>query len=90
MSRGQPLQLGDKAPRAVHAGDVLILVRSRGRLFHEIIRACKAAGLPVAGADRLKVMAELAVKDIGALLSFLATQEDNLSLATALRSPSSG
>ncbi|MHA7874825.1 double-strand break repair helicase AddA [Roseivivax sp.] len=87
VARGQPIALGPSAPRAMQAGDVLILVRRRGALFHEIIRACKAAGLPVAGADRLKVMAERAVKDIGALLSFLATQEDNLSLAVALRSP---
>ncbi|SFQ03485.1 DNA helicase/exodeoxyribonuclease V, subunit A [Roseivivax halotolerans] len=87
IERKQPLQLGQSAPRAMHAGDVLILVRRRGTLFAEIIRACKAEGLPVAGADRLKVMAERAVKDIGALLSFLATQEDNLSLAVALRSP---
>ncbi|HAW45833.1 MAG TPA: double-strand break repair helicase AddA, partial [Roseovarius sp.] len=41
--------------RLMRAGDVLILVRSRSRLFHEIIRACKSADLPVAGADRLKV-----------------------------------
>ncbi|MEO0385898.1 MAG: 3'-5' exonuclease, partial [Pseudomonadota bacterium] len=31
--------------------------------------------------------AEIAVRDLGALLSFLATPDDNLSLATALRSP---
>ncbi|MBE0453417.1 MAG: double-strand break repair helicase AddA [Roseovarius sp.] len=73
--------------RAITAGDVLILVRRRSALFHEIIRACKAAGLPIAGADRLKVGGELAVRDIAALLSFLATPEDDLSLATALRSP---
>jgi ATP-dependent helicase/nuclease subunit A len=71
----------------VHAGDFLILVRSRSRLFKEIIRACKQEALPIAGADRLKVMAELAVRDIIALLSFLSTPEDSLSLATALRSP---
>ncbi|MHA6324493.1 double-strand break repair helicase AddA [Roseivivax sp. CAU 1753] len=87
VDRGQALQLGRKPARAMRAGDVLILVRRRGKLFREVIRACKAAGLPVAGADRLKVMAEMAVRDIGALLSFLATQEDNLSLATVLRSP---
>jgi ATP-dependent helicase/nuclease subunit A len=73
--------------RRLRAGDVLILVRSRGRLFHEIIRACKTADLPVAGADRLKVGGELAVRDLAALLSFLATEDDDLSLATALRSP---
>ncbi len=77
----------EQKARPVHAGDFLVLVRSRGRLFLEIIRACKQAGIPIAGADRLKVMAELAVKDIAALLRFLATPEDDLSLATALRSP---
>ncbi len=80
-------QTGTYSARPVQAGDFLILVRGRSRLFTEIIRACKQAGLPIAGADRLKVMAELAVRDLGALLSFLATPEDDLSLAVALRSP---
>ena len=78
---------GTMENRPVHAGDFLILVRSRGRLFQEILKACKALDLPIAGADKLKVMAELAVQDLRALLSFLATQEDSLSLASALRSP---
>jgi len=73
--------------RPVRAGDFLILVRRRSALFHEIIRACKAEGLPIAGADRLKVGAELAVRDLAALLAFLSTPEDDLSLATALKSP---
>ncbi len=73
--------------RKVRPGDFLILVQRRSDLFAEIIRACKAANLPIAGADRLKVGAELAVKDLAALLSFLATPEDSLSLATALKSP---
>ena len=73
--------------RPVRPGDFLILVQRRSTLFSEIIRACKGAGLPIAGADRLKVGAELAVKDLAALLRFLATPEDDLSLAAALRSP---
>lgn len=73
--------------RPVRAGDFLILVQTRGPLFHEIIRECKAQNLPIAGSDRLKVGAEMAVKDLMALLSFLATPEDNLSLAVALKSP---
>ena len=73
--------------RPIHAGDILILVQTRGPLFAQIIRACKKAGLPIAGADRLKLGEELAVKDLKALLSFLATPEDSLSLAAALRSP---
>jgi ATP-dependent helicase/nuclease subunit A len=73
--------------RRVRAGDFLILVQRRSDLFAEIIRACKAAELPIAGSDRLKVGAELAVKDLAALLNFLVTPEDSLALATALKSP---
>jgi ATP-dependent helicase/nuclease subunit A len=73
--------------RPVREGDVLILVQRRSSLFREVIRACKDKGLEVAGADRLKVGAELAVRDLAALLSFLATPEDDLSLAVALKSP---
>ena len=76
--------------RAIHAGDFLILVQRRSALFTEIIRACKQQGLPIAGADRLKLGGELAVKDLAALLSFLATPEDDLSLAAVLRSPLCG
>ncbi|MEY4982955.1 MAG: double-strand break repair helicase AddA [Pseudomonadota bacterium] len=79
-----PTENGD---RPAHAGDFLILVQRRSMLFHEVIRACKARGLPIAGADRLKLGAELAVRDLRALLSFLGTDEDDLSLAAALRSP---
>ncbi|MEM8732011.1 MAG: double-strand break repair helicase AddA [Pseudomonadota bacterium] len=78
---------GQTLRRPVRPGDVMILVQRRSDLFADIIRACKARGLPVAGADRLKVGAELAVRDLGALLSFLATPEDDLALATALKSP---
>jgi ATP-dependent helicase/nuclease subunit A len=73
--------------RRMRPGDVLILVQRRSELFHEIIRACKAAGLPIAGADRLRLGGEIAVRDLTALLSFLATPEDDLSLAEVLRSP---
>ncbi len=80
-------QKNDAKMRAVSAGDFLILVQTRGPLFTEIIRACKAHDLPIAGADRLKVGGEMAVRDLAALLSFLAVPEDSLSLAAALRSP---
>ncbi|OUS07538.1 double-strand break repair helicase AddA [Rhodobacterales bacterium 52_120_T64] len=73
--------------RAVSARDFLILVQSRGPLFHAIIKGLKAHGVDVAGADRLKIVEEMAVKDLLALLQFLATPEDDLSLAAALRSP---
>lgn len=75
------------AMRPVHAGDILILVRRRSPLFTEVIRACKAAGLPIAGADRLHLGGEMAVKDLTSLLAFLTMPEDDLALAECLRSP---
>jgi ATP-dependent helicase/nuclease subunit A len=76
--------------RPATAGDFLVLVRGRQGIFREVIRACKALDLPIAGADRLKLKSELAVRDIVALLSFLATDMDDLSLAAVLRSPLGG
>ncbi|QQA42761.1 double-strand break repair helicase AddA [Pelagovum pacificum] len=78
---------GTPVRRRLHEGDFLILVRRRRMLFREIIRACKSEGLAIAGADQLSVMTELAVKDLTALLRFLALPEDDLSLAAALKSP---
>lgn len=84
----QGVQLPEKdGSRAVHEGDFLILVQRRKELFNEIIRACKARGLAIAGADKLELGAELAVRDIRSVLAFLATPEDDLALAEALRSP---
>lgn len=89
--RGEQLPVtlpdGTTVRRPVTPGDVLILVQRRSTLFAEVIRACKAAGLPIAGADRLRLGGELAVKDLAAFLSFLSTPEDDLSLAAVLRSP---
>lgn len=85
----QGVQIVDETgqTRPVHYGDFLILVQRRSALFAQVIRACKQRGLAIAGADRLKLGEELAVKDLKALLAFLATPEDDLSLAAALRSP---
>ena len=84
-----PITTGDGVirRRAIRPEDVLVLVQRRSDLFTDIIAACKAKELSIAGADRLKVAAELAVKDLMALLRFLATPADNLSLAEALKSP---
>ncbi|WP_299133608.1 double-strand break repair helicase AddA [uncultured Amaricoccus sp.] len=84
LDSGQPLP---GAGRPVRAGDVLILVQRRDELFDAIIRALKAAGVPVAGADLLRVGGELAVKDLLAALRFAATPGDDLSLAAFLRGP---
>ncbi|MEM8699309.1 MAG: double-strand break repair helicase AddA, partial [Pseudomonadota bacterium] len=74
-------------PRAVAPGDILVLVQKRDRLAQELIRTLKSQGVPVAGADRLSLAAELAVKDLIALIKVVLLPADDLSLAAALRSP---
>jgi ATP-dependent helicase/nuclease subunit A len=55
-------------------------------LFDALIQACKAQGLALAGADRLALLTEPAVIDVLAALRATALPEDDLALATALRS----
>jgi ATP-dependent helicase/nuclease subunit A len=69
------------------ARDVLILVRRRGVLFESIIRALKNRGVPVAGADRLTLTEHIAVMDLMALADVLLLPQDDLALATVLKSP---
>jgi ATP-dependent helicase/nuclease subunit A len=73
--------------RPARYGDVLILVRQRGELFEAIIRALKNENVEVAGADRLVLTDHIAVMDLMVLADALVLAEDDLALATALRSP---
>ena len=50
--------------RPLHYGDVLVLVRRRGKAFDAIIQALKHAGVAVAGADRLKLTEHIAIIDL--------------------------
>lgn len=68
-------------------GDILVLVRQRGPLFETIIRALKTAQIPVAGADRLVLTQHIAVMDLMVLADALLLPEDDLALATILKSP---
>ncbi len=89
LTGGMMVPTRDGTRRAT-AGDFLVLVQRRREVFSQVIQACKAIGLPIAGADRLQLKSELAVKDLVALLAFLASDMDDLSLAAVLRSPLGG
>ncbi len=73
--------------RPVRWGDFLVLVRRRDATFEEIIRALKAEGVPVAGADRLKLSSHIVFDDLKALARFALYPDDDLSLAEVLRGP---
>ncbi len=68
-------------------GDILILIRNRGRLSEAINRTLKEAGVPVAGVDRIALVQHIAVLDLLALAEVMLLPEDDLSLAAILKSP---
>ncbi|MEK9672200.1 MAG: double-strand break repair helicase AddA [Rhodospirillaceae bacterium] len=73
--------------RPVGPGDILILVRKRGRFMAEMVRALKARAIPVSGSDRMVLTEQLAVMDLMALGRFVLLPEDDLNLATVLKGP---
>lgn len=73
--------------RPIAAGDIMLLVRSRGSLVPTLVSALMAARVPVAGADRLRLTQPLAVQDLLALVRFALQPGDDLSLAALLVSP---
>lgn len=77
----------DSTARPLTPGDVLILVRSRGELASLIVARLFAAGVPVAGIDRLHLHRPLAVKDLLAAVTFAVQPLDDLNLASLLVSP---
>jgi ATP-dependent helicase/nuclease subunit A len=73
--------------RPIRPDDVLALVRTRGAMFRELIKAFKRTGLPVAGADRMVLRDELAVEDCLALIRVALDPADDLALACVLKGP---
>src|SRR5690606_27199542 len=73
--------------RPIRPSDILILVRKRAPFAAPMIKALKSAGIPVAGADRMRLTEQLAVMDLMALGDALLLPEDDLTLAALLKSP---
>jgi ATP-dependent helicase/nuclease subunit A len=73
--------------RPVRPGDVLVLVRRRGRFVDMLVKELKAQGVPVAGLDRMVLMDQLAIQDLVAFGQALLNPDDDLTLASVLKSP---
>jgi ATP-dependent helicase/nuclease subunit A len=72
---------------AIRPGDIMILMPRREPFASEIIRRLKERGVPVAGADRIRLNDQIAVMDLAALGRFALLPQDDLNLAALLRSP---
>ncbi|MEM8790591.1 MAG: double-strand break repair helicase AddA [Pseudomonadota bacterium] len=78
---------GGAETRPILPQDILVLVRKRDELARALIQNLKSLDVPVAGADRLTLSEELAIKDLLSLIKAVLNQDDALSLAEVLRSP---
>ena len=77
----------DSKGRVLRPEDVMILVKRRGELASLLVARLYAEGVPVAGVDRLRLNAPLAVQDLLAAVRFVLQPDDDLSLASLLVSP---
>jgi ATP-dependent helicase/nuclease subunit A len=73
--------------KPVRPADIMILLPRREPFANEIIRRLKEHRVPVAGADRMQLTEQIAAMDLIALGRFVLLPEDDLTLATVLRSP---
>jgi len=71
----------------IRPGDIMVLMPRREPFGRELIRQLKLRSVPVAGADRIRLLEQIAVMDLMALGRFVLLPEDDLSLAALLRSP---
>jgi ATP-dependent helicase/nuclease subunit A len=87
VSLEEPFVLEKGQRRHAQPGDIMVLVRQRKELAAQIVAKLHARGVPVAGVDRLRLGAPLAVKDVLAALRFAVQPHDDLALANLLASP---
>ena len=67
--------------------DIMILVRKRDRFFALLRAALMARSIPVAGADRLHLSRQIEISDLLALADVCLFHDDDLQLASLLKSP---
>lgn len=73
--------------RPITPGDIMILMRTRSILVHQLMRALKNQNIPVSGADRLTLSKDIAIQDLLALALMTRCPQDDLNLACILKSP---
>ena len=67
--------------------DFMILFRKRDEFTYEVIKALKNDNMEVAGLDRISLEENLAVLDLLAIAKFALNTDDDLNLASLLKSP---
>ncbi|NQV57254.1 MAG: double-strand break repair helicase AddA [Rhodospirillales bacterium] len=73
--------------RPIRAGDIMVLVRRRTGFVDDLVRTLKKLKVGVAGVDRMVLTEQIAVMDLMALGRVALLPEDDLTLASVLKSP---
>ena len=73
--------------RPVQPGDILILLQKRQPMMIPFVRALQKRHIPVAGVDRMELTDYIAVQDLMALTEFVLQPNNDLNLASLLKSP---
>lgn len=73
--------------KPLQAGDIVVLVRRRNAFVPALVRALKRKQIPVAGMDRLVLLEQLCILDLLGFAECLHMPQDDLTLATVLKSP---
>ncbi len=73
--------------KIIAPNDFMILFRKRDEFTKEVITALQNDGVAVAGLDRITLRENLAVQDLLSLGTFVLSPQDDLNLATLLKSP---
>jgi ATP-dependent helicase/nuclease subunit A len=71
--------------RPMVPGDIMVLVKKRGPFFHQLIKRLKYHKVPVAGADRIKLVEDPAIQDLIALGRFALLPQDDFNTACVLK-----
>ena len=86
LSKNRPRELVAQN-RAVEPGDILILFQTRSPLYRMVLAELRKEDVPVAGADRLKLLDSMIVQDLLSLLGWMLLPQDDHALAVILKSP---
>lgn len=73
--------------KVVRLQDIMILFRKRDQLVKQVIKALEEHNLNVSGLDRINLKENMAVQDLLSIARFVINPDDDLNLASLLKSP---
>ena len=73
--------------KVVRLQDIMILFRKRDQLVKQVIKALEEHGLNVSGLDRINLKENMAVQNLLSVARFAINPDDDLNLASLLKSP---